>query len=95
MLIAIADEPSWKFGWDFAAVTAITMGLYTWFTVQTTAWRTKFRKEANAADNKGATVAVDSLINFEAVKVGLCREFYRTSTDMPGVQQREIRSCAI
>jgi ATP-binding cassette subfamily B (MDR/TAP) protein 7 len=60
---------SWKFGWDFAAVTAITMGIYTWFTVTTTAWRTRFRKEANAADNKGATVAVDSLINYEAVKV--------------------------
>ncbi|OCF35176.1 iron-sulfur clusters transporter ATM1, mitochondrial [Kwoniella heveanensis CBS 569] len=59
---------SYKFGWDFAAVTAITMALYTWFTVQTTAWRTKFRKQANAADNKGATVAVDSLINYEAVK---------------------------
>ncbi|WVO24643.1 iron-sulfur clusters transporter ATM1, mitochondrial [Cryptococcus decagattii] len=59
---------SWKFGWDFAAVTAITMLLYTWFTVKTTAWRTTFRKQANAADNKGATVAVDSLINYEAVK---------------------------
>ena len=34
----------------------------------TTSWRTKFRKSANAADNDGATVAVDSLINFEAVK---------------------------
>lgn len=32
-------------------------------------FRTQFRKEANAADNKGATVAVDSLINYEAVKV--------------------------
>jgi len=30
--------------------------------------RTQFRKQANAADNKGATVAVDSLINYEAVK---------------------------
>nr|ODN90933.1 iron-sulfur clusters transporter ATM1, mitochondrial [Cryptococcus depauperatus CBS 7855] len=59
---------SYKFGWDFAAVTAITMLLYTWFTVRTTAWRTQFRKQANAADNKGATVAVDSLINYEAVK---------------------------
>ncbi|KAK4688534.1 ATP-binding cassette, subfamily B (MDR/TAP), member 7, partial [Tremellales sp. Uapishka_1] len=59
---------SYKFGWDFAAVTAVTMGLYSWFTVRTTSWRTKFRKEANAADNKGATVAVDSLINYEAVK---------------------------
>jgi ABC-type transport system involved in Fe-S cluster assembly fused permease/ATPase subunit len=32
--------------------------------------RTRFRREANIADNKAATVAVDSLINFEAVKVG-------------------------
>lgn len=31
--------------------------------------RTRFRREANKADNKAATVAVDSLINYEAVKV--------------------------
>lgn len=41
---------------------------YSAFTILTTSWRTKFRKQANAADNKGATVAVDSLINYEAVK---------------------------
>lgn len=44
------------------------MAAYTVFTIFTTSWRTKFRKSANAADNDGATVAVDSLINFEAVK---------------------------
>ena len=44
------------------------MTAYTAFTIFTTSWRTKFRKSANAADNDGATVAVDSLINFEAVK---------------------------
>jgi ABC transporter ATM len=59
---------SYKFGYTFAGVTAATMLLYTWFTVRTTAWRTQFRKQANAADNKGATHAVDSLINYEAVK---------------------------
>lgn len=53
---------------QFAAITALTMVAYTAFTITTTAWRTKFRKQANAADNKGATVAVDSLINYEAVK---------------------------
>lgn len=31
--------------------------------------RTRFRREANQADNKAATIAVDSLINYEAVKV--------------------------
>ncbi|CAA7269539.1 unnamed protein product [Cyclocybe aegerita] len=59
---------TYKFGWDFAAITVLTMVAYTWFTVRTTSWRTRFRREANKADNKAATVAVDSLINFEAVK---------------------------
>lgn len=60
---------SYKCGWDFAAVTMVTMAAYAWFTIRTTAWRTKFRKEANAADNRGATTSVDSLLNYEAVKV--------------------------
>jgi len=42
-------------------------------------FRTQFRKQANAADNKGATVAVDSLINYEAVKV---RAYNRLATDI-------------
>ncbi|KAF9001584.1 P-loop containing nucleoside triphosphate hydrolase protein [Cyathus striatus] len=59
---------TYKFGWDFAAITGISLVLYTWFTVRTTSWRTQFRREANKSDNKAASVAVDSLINFEAVK---------------------------
>ncbi|KAG0227316.1 P-loop containing nucleoside triphosphate hydrolase protein [Mortierella sp. GBAus27b] len=59
---------TYQFGASFAAVTAATMAAYTWFTIQTTAWRTKFRKQANSADNQAATVAVESLINFESVK---------------------------
>ncbi|KAM0327200.1 hypothetical protein ACHAQA_006333 [Verticillium albo-atrum] len=59
---------TWQYGAKFAAITALTMVAYTAFTVTTTAWRTKFRRQANAADNKASTVAVDSLINYEAVK---------------------------
>ncbi|KAG7100958.1 Iron-sulfur clusters transporter ATM1 like protein [Verticillium longisporum] len=59
---------TWQYGAQFAAITATTMIAYTAFTVWTTAWRTKFRRQANAADNKASTVAVDSLINYEAVK---------------------------
>lgn len=59
---------SWKFGPQFAAVTLATMIGYGLFTIQTTAWRTKFRKQANQADNQAATVSVDALINYEAVK---------------------------
>ena len=61
---------TYNYGAKFAAVTAVTMAAYSAFTIVTTSWRTKFRKQMNAADNKGATVAVDSLINYEAVKVG-------------------------
>ncbi|KAG2107598.1 P-loop containing nucleoside triphosphate hydrolase protein [Suillus cothurnatus] len=49
---------TWKFGWDFAAITVTALAAYTWFTVRTTSW----------SDNKAATVAIDSLINYEAVK---------------------------
>lgn len=59
---------TYQYGAQFAAITAATMLAYSAFTITTTAWRTKFRKRANAADNRGATVAVDSLINYEAVK---------------------------
>lgn len=61
-------KKTYNYGPKFAAVTAATMVAYAAFTIATTAWRTKFRKRANAADNQGATVAVDSLINYEAVK---------------------------
>jgi ABC transporter ATM len=59
---------TYQYGGQFAAITAVTMSAYTAFTIWTTAWRTKFRRQANAADNKASTVAVDSLINYEAVK---------------------------
>ena len=59
---------TYQFGINFAMITVGTMVAYSAFTILTTSWRTKFRKQANAADNKGATVAVDSLINYEAVK---------------------------
>ena len=59
---------TYQYGAKFAAITSLTMVAYTAFTIWTTAWRTKFRRQANAADNKGSTVAVDSLINYEAVK---------------------------
>ncbi|CCF60037.1 hypothetical protein KAFR_0I02580 [Kazachstania africana CBS 2517] len=57
-----------QFGASFAEITFMTMLLYSIFTIKTTAWRTQFRRDANKADNKGASIALDSLINFEAVK---------------------------
>jgi ATP-binding cassette subfamily B (MDR/TAP) protein 7 len=59
---------TWQFGVQYAAITALTMAAYTAFTIRTTSWRTRFRRQANAADNRASTVTVDALINYEAVK---------------------------
>lgn len=59
---------SYNYGVNFALVALATMLAYSVFTIQTTTWRARFRRRANAADNKAATVALDSLINFESVK---------------------------
>lgn len=59
---------TYNYGASFAAVTLLTMMAYSLFTIRTTAWRTGFRRKANNADNQAASVALDSLINFESVK---------------------------
>lgn len=59
---------SYNYGWKFAAVTLATVLVYSYFTIWMTAWRAKFRRRTNAADNKAATVAIDSLLNFESIK---------------------------
>ena len=56
------------FGFFYAAVTFTTVMAYCLFTVRVTEWRIKFRREMNNADEKAATRAVDSLLNYETVK---------------------------
>jgi ABC transporter ATM len=85
---------TYQYGAKFAAITATTMILYTAFTIATTSWRTKFRKQANAADNKAATVAVDSLINYEAVKY-FNNEAYEASRYDKALQQYEKASIKV
>lgn len=59
---------TYNYGAQFAAMTLGTMVTYSVFTIWTTTWRSAFRRRANAADNQAATVALDSLINYESVK---------------------------
>ncbi|CAB16305.2 mitochondrial iron-sulfur cluster exporter Atm1 [Schizosaccharomyces pombe] len=59
---------TYKYGPSFSAIAATTVALYALFTVRTTSWRTVFRRQANAADSKASAAAIESLINYEAVK---------------------------
>ncbi|KAJ1824495.1 Iron-sulfur clusters transporter atm1, mitochondrial [Coemansia sp. RSA 2671] len=66
---------AYKFGPQYAVVTVATMAAYIAFTLAITQWRSKFRHHMNVADNQAATVAVDSLINYESVKYFNAEEY--------------------
>ena len=38
-LTFLSPRQSYNFGWNFAALTLVTMAGYAWFTIKTTAWR--------------------------------------------------------
>ena len=58
----------WLYDWRYAAVTAVTIGGYVWFTFALTEWRIKHRRRMNEADQEANTKAIDSLLNYETVK---------------------------
>ncbi len=53
----------------FAIITMAVIVIYSAFTYFITRWRTKFRVEMNAAESNANTRALDSLLNYETVKV--------------------------
>ena len=53
----------------FGLILAAAMFLYILFTILITEWRSKLRREMINADNKMSQIAVDSLLNFETVKL--------------------------
>ncbi len=56
------------YGWLYVLVVAVTVVLYTWFTVWASDWRISIRREMNDSDTDANTKAIDSLLNFETVK---------------------------
>ena len=53
----------------YALITGGTIVLYIAFTLVVTDWRTRFRREMNRTESEAAARAVETLINFETVKV--------------------------
>ena len=60
---------SYNFGAAYVLVIAITVVSYSVFTVKTSNWRTVIRREMNRSDTEANTRAVDSLLNYETVKI--------------------------
>lgn len=56
-------------GWDYAAVTLSTLGAYTAFTAYVSEKRIQIRKDMNNEENIASGKAMDSLMNYETVKL--------------------------
>ena len=59
---------AYYFGVAYVVVIAITVSSYSLFTIKTSDWRTKIRRDMNHADTIANSKAVDALLNFETVK---------------------------
>jgi ATP-binding cassette, subfamily B, heavy metal transporter len=53
----------------FAVLALVSVALYVAFSVAITEWRTKYVREANQLDSRANTRAIDSLLNYETVKL--------------------------
>ncbi len=80
-------------GW-FAVIAIVVVVAYVAFTVITTEWRLKFRREMNKRDTESWARAVDSLLNYETVKYfdAEQREVDRYDTAMEAYAKAAIRS---
>mgnify|MGYP000311696559 CR=1 FL=1 len=59
---------AYYFGWAYVVVIAVTVCAYSVFTIKTSDWRTKIRRDMNQSDTAANSKAVDALLNFETVK---------------------------
>jgi ATP-binding cassette subfamily B protein len=59
---------AYSYGWKYVTIVAITVWIYTWFTVRASDWRIGIRRDMNDSDTDANTKAIDSLLNYETVK---------------------------
>jgi len=68
-LVAVLVVLLAQFEIHFALITVVVIVLYAAFTVKVTAWRVKFRVQMNRAESNAHGLALDSLLNYETVKI--------------------------
>ena len=92
---ALAAGVIWyQFNTWYVAVIAVTVWLYTWFTVRISDWRITIRREMNASDTDAHSKAVDSLLNYETVKYfgNEHREAERFDNSMARYERAAVRT---
>ena len=82
---------TYAFGPSYALVTAGMMTGYALFTSKITHWRTRFRRDMNAADSEASVRAHDSLLQQETVK-NFCKEAWETAAYNSALKKYEKAS---
>jgi ATP-binding cassette, subfamily B, heavy metal transporter len=84
----------WNYPPSFALIAFLTVAAYAAFTVVTTNWRSKFRREMNERDNEFSGQAVDGLINYEVVKAFANEGFEARRLDraLEGYEHASVKS---
>ncbi len=93
--LSIAGFAFWlAYSWEFAVIAIVVVLTYIWFTVTTTEWRLKFRRDMNKQDTEANAKAIDSLLNYETVKYFNAEEFetQRYNRAMAAYQKAAILS---
>lgn len=71
----------WNYDVWFALITLTAVVVYIAYSVIATEWRTRFVRQANAAESQSSTRAVDSLLNYETVKYFTNEEYEAKNYD--------------
>ena len=93
-LVLVSIVLTVRYSWVYAAVTAVTVIFYVWFTFSITEWRLQIRRILNNRDTEANTRAIDSLLNYETVKYfgNEDLEAGRYDTSMQAYQEAAIKS---
>jgi ATP-binding cassette subfamily B protein len=67
-LALIVGYMMWQFDWRYAVTVLLTVVFYVMLTYRLTEYRLGIRRNVNSADTESNSRAIDSLINYEAVK---------------------------
>lgn len=95
LLLAFSSAALWyEYSWQFALIALGVVLTYIGFTIVTTEWRLKFRREMNKQDTEANAKAIDSLLNYETVKYFNAENFEINRYDgaMAGYQKAAIKS---
>src|ERR1700754_3446976 len=84
----------WKFDWRYLVATLITVVAFMYYTYIATEWRIEIRRKMNESDTDANTKAIDSLLNYEAVKYfgAEDREARRYDRSMAGYEQASVKT---